>query len=424
MLIAAALGLASPAYAADELPDRYLPTRLSLCDTTACYVVWGALDSDADGVSNADEAAAGTDPYDPARRPGLGRLRELAEKRVLPGFEAGMGAFLLVPAEILAFREKAGLKIDGAGFPMPERRDALSRLGLSASLLTELGIDPDRDGMTIGLGAKPGADGLPARAAGTIAYSVTAGSAAGGKAGGWVRRGGVAGVDRSGTTVTTRYQDGSWSKETYERESPALSHMDFYDEGDRLEEQSTRETRTDYRPDGGSDTHTETRTTGADGGSLGTTVTDTHVEPDGSSTTTTTGDDPATTTTTGDDGEGTSSSSSSGAGPVGDDDENGGYWDPDAAPPAVVTQADVDGVLVLRGAAVTTVAGWTPPGLGGAPKSPRDPGAIGLFDTDAAGAYHVVVDPLRVTRAQPEVRGGGIDPIWGPPREGGCGRLC
>jgi hypothetical protein len=121
----------------------------------------------------------------------------------------------------------------------------------------------------------------------------------------------------------------------------------------------------------------------------------------------------------------TAPSSDAGDYPEDDGGTATGHWNPDADPPAVVTQEDVEGALAVRGAAVTTVAGWTPPGLGGEPRMLHDPSVIALVDETTAGASFAVVDPFRVTRAQPEVRPGMPDPILGPVRNPGqCNGLC
>jgi hypothetical protein len=85
-----------------------------LCDATGCYVAWRVVDSDRDGVSDADEIMSGTDPHDPASRPGLVHLAELGFEHRLPSFEAGLGAFVALPAEIVHAREKTGVDLLGA----------------------------------------------------------------------------------------------------------------------------------------------------------------------------------------------------------------------------------------------------------------------------------------------------------------------
>jgi hypothetical protein len=121
-----------------------------ICDPTGCYFAWRVVDSDGDGVSDADELMAGTDPYDPKSRPSLVVVAELGGKQQLPSFEAGLGAFTIFPAELLAMVEES--KNDPlAAFPLAgERADTLSRLGISAELLKQHNIDLTNQGFTVG----------------------------------------------------------------------------------------------------------------------------------------------------------------------------------------------------------------------------------------------------------------------------------
>jgi hypothetical protein len=154
---AATLAVAGgPAVAADD--SGYKLRQARLCDTSGCYLAWNVVDSDHDGVSDADELMAHTDPFDPLSRPPLSRIAELAEKNLLSSFEAGLGAFFVFPPELQAAIEKSkGVTGLFAAFPLTAGQpDGLARLGISAELLKEHGIDANKQGLTIGLdvGAK------------------------------------------------------------------------------------------------------------------------------------------------------------------------------------------------------------------------------------------------------------------------------
>ncbi|GHJ50210.1 hypothetical protein Cs7R123_75520 [Catellatospora sp. TT07R-123] len=147
-LVAATATTGLPASAAPERPTL---KSLRLCDATACYLAWRAVDSDGDGACDADEIVAGTDPYDARSYPGMSLLVELTAARKLPSFETGQGTFAVIPADVLNAWAKDGRSTDGV-FAYAKRADALARMGVSAELLAEWGLDPFR-GLTVGLGA-------------------------------------------------------------------------------------------------------------------------------------------------------------------------------------------------------------------------------------------------------------------------------
>ena len=160
--LAAAIGVLTlavaggPAAAADD--PGYKLRQARLCDTSGCYLAWRVVDSDQDGVADADEVMAGTNPFDPLSRPTLSRIVELMEKNLVSSFEAGLGAFFVFPPELqVAIEKSKGVSGLFAAFPLTAGQpDGLARLGISAELLEQHGIDANKQGLTIGLevGAK------------------------------------------------------------------------------------------------------------------------------------------------------------------------------------------------------------------------------------------------------------------------------
>lgn len=158
----------------DNLGETRTLAVARLCDPTGCYMAWRVVDSDGDGVCDADELVAGTDPHDPLSKPSLRVVAELGGKSTLPSFEAGLGVFAVYPEQMQAMLQSY-YKGHGkdvleqlTAFPLHHARgDALSRAGISARLLADNGIDPDRDGFTIGLD-RPTASNLPGRRVGGI----------------------------------------------------------------------------------------------------------------------------------------------------------------------------------------------------------------------------------------------------------------
>lgn len=147
--IATGIALASliPSARAEEPELRHV----RLCDASVCYHAWNVVDTDGDGVSDADEVMAGTDPHDPASRPSLPLIVEMIGAQLMPTFEFGVGQIVVRPAELQAKLEAYGGGAENplAAFPLGDRKDAFSRLGLDTDLLAEHGYDAERDGLTL-----------------------------------------------------------------------------------------------------------------------------------------------------------------------------------------------------------------------------------------------------------------------------------
>jgi hypothetical protein len=147
------------------------------CDNGLCIVPLAATtDSDADGVSDADEKAAGTDPHDPASRPPVVKLLDLASRRALPSFTTFASEFVVLPA----------VAPDGRSLQTapawPARDDALTRLGITGELLGKAGLDGGGQAIRVAadplrLGGKRIAtpSGLPVRVGGMAVGLISAG---------------------------------------------------------------------------------------------------------------------------------------------------------------------------------------------------------------------------------------------------------
>ncbi|MEU8005278.1 thrombospondin type 3 repeat-containing protein [Catellatospora sp. NPDC049111] len=388
-----AIGGGVPGAAAEE---RNRERRvLRLCDPTGCYVSWRAYDSDRDGVCDVDEVAAGTDPHDPASRPPLRHVAELAASRALPTFEYGVGGFVLFPAEIIAARQQLGVDPLGA-FPLPERADTLTRLGVSAKQLDEYGISLERDGFSLGL------DGLtakPGRPAGVKLGRFDASLVSAGTANPHLAHGGWLGAEQAGDGGTVnRYRDGSTEQVTRDGHHVQIVYSD-------------EKGQTNSNWNGFDDTR-------VDGAAAVRDMRGERYQPDGDKESTHEG-------TSRDDLDGPEDSYS-GVSDYPQDD--GGYVNPDEAYGGIVTEEMVDGVLRLRGAAVDVVQGWHAPGTDGTPDDVRDPSTIMLVD-DTAGDLYVLVEPTRLAAMPlPEGRPDLPDPMDRVPPTlpgtGGCGGLC
>ncbi len=144
-----AISFASSVQAAD--PEL---RHIRICDLSACYYAWNVVDTDRDGYNDADEVVAGTNPHDPKSTPGLSLIVDLIGAQMLPTFEFGVGKIIINPAELQAELEARGGGSESplAAFPLGERKDALTRMGLDTELLAEHGYSAEFDGLTLVLG--------------------------------------------------------------------------------------------------------------------------------------------------------------------------------------------------------------------------------------------------------------------------------
>jgi hypothetical protein len=172
-LLASALAcIAQPARAAD--PEL---RHVRICDTSACYYAWNVVDSDGDGVCDADEVTAGSNPYDARSTPPLKVVASLLGKGLLPTFEFGLGKVILYPEKLQSTME-AGLKDPLAAFPVGKRNTAMALLGVSMEVAAKNGIDVVHDGITLTL-QHDAKSGLPAKRVGGTALSlISAGDSA------------------------------------------------------------------------------------------------------------------------------------------------------------------------------------------------------------------------------------------------------
>jgi hypothetical protein len=170
-----AMSFASSVHAAD--PEL---RHIRVCDLSACYYAWNVVDSDGDGYNDADEVVAGTDPYDPKSRPGLSLIVDMIGAQLLPTFEFGVGKIIVNPAELQAELEARGGGQESplAAFPLGDRKDAFTRLGLDAELLAEHGYDAGFDGLTLVLGR--GDKDAPVRRVGGVDINLISAGSGGG----------------------------------------------------------------------------------------------------------------------------------------------------------------------------------------------------------------------------------------------------
>ncbi|WP_460847432.1 thrombospondin type 3 repeat-containing protein [Phytohabitans suffuscus] len=156
--------LASPAGADDGRRGDRL-SDLRVCDLSACYLALGVVDSDGDGVADADEVALGYDPLDPASTPPLFLVLDATLGGKLPTYELGYGTWAVFPEEFVKGLEEKwyGLQDLPAGvepslpsevFGIPTRRGSLALAGIDDGLLKGLGVEaPWLSGLTFGLSA-------------------------------------------------------------------------------------------------------------------------------------------------------------------------------------------------------------------------------------------------------------------------------
>ncbi|WP_147376241.1 hypothetical protein [Micromonospora radicis] len=152
--------LASPVGADDGRRSGNL-ADLRVCDLSACYLALGVVDSDGDGVADADEIALGYDPRDPASTPPLRLVLDATLDGKLPTYELGYGTWAVFPEEFVIGLEKKwyGLQLGGVGsslpsqvFGIPTRRESIALAGIDDGLLKGLGIEaPWKSGLTFGL---------------------------------------------------------------------------------------------------------------------------------------------------------------------------------------------------------------------------------------------------------------------------------
>jgi Bacterial TSP3 repeat len=142
-----------------------------LCDTSGCYVAWNVVDSDGDGVCDADEIMAHTDPFDARVYPRLDMMAQLGSKAQLPSFEVGRGAFMVFPTDIQSIIKNAQIDIlSGAPFAH-ERKNLLQLMGVDLNQLEGNLIDISRDGFAIGLGPTD-SNGKPTKKMGGVDVSL------------------------------------------------------------------------------------------------------------------------------------------------------------------------------------------------------------------------------------------------------------
>ncbi|MBV1854329.1 thrombospondin type 3 repeat-containing protein [Catellatospora tritici] len=437
LLLATALTTAAPAAAAGSELAKRSPARL--CDPTGCYVAWRIVDSDRDGVSDADELMAGTDPHDPRSVPLLQHVVDLAADRKLPSFEAGLGGFVAFPEEIIKAMAKPSDPL--SAFPLGGRRDTLTRLGITDAL-TPAGarIDLDRDGFTIGLDGFNAKD-TPARIRinGMDASLISAGASSDH----YMAHGGSGTFEPDGDGGGTwKFPDGSTDTQHWDGDHITIKHTN-----PDSSEGTTREIQThESTEDGVKCLSQKESVTDAEGNLLSVTYTDTKIFSGGTHTRVETTEFKrdaegnvigqritVTETYHGDDG-------TTGTGRVivncnadggdcseevdhGDSSGDHEHYDPEYQDTWIVSQETVDKTLRNRGAAITVRQDWTAPGNDG-PADPRNPALVMLVDP-AQSEQFMLVEPMRVTKAQPEFRDDLPSPQAAAPKTGGgCNGLC
>ncbi len=137
----------------DDLAD------LSACDLSACYLALGVVDTDGDGVADADEIVLGYDPLDPESTPPLQLLLDTTLADTLPTYELGYGTWAVFSEEFLMRLEEEWIDLYGPTLPtevfgISTRRETFAVAGIDDGLLKAAGIDlPWTNGLTFGLAA-------------------------------------------------------------------------------------------------------------------------------------------------------------------------------------------------------------------------------------------------------------------------------
>jgi hypothetical protein len=138
LALPAGLLLGAPSAAAAD--DDGLRLEVLRCQGGACLSYLATVDdSDGDGVSDDDERAAGTDPYDAASVPPVLDTLELG---LLPSVERGLAEIVVLPAQTPDGQDLEAFSALAA-VPLDTRADALTRLGISSDLLAQHGLGTD-----------------------------------------------------------------------------------------------------------------------------------------------------------------------------------------------------------------------------------------------------------------------------------------
>lgn len=383
-LVAVLAGPVSPVVAGDE--EARLNSLLS-CDPSACYVAWRVVDSDDDGYADADERAAGTDPFDAASHPGLPQLADLTLGRALPSAEYGLGVWILLPDEVVEIniKQAGGLEklTEDLAFPIPSRGDRLEKIGIDVGRLSDLGLSTEQ-GLTLGFGPSSSSGGptFEARVGGIAKSWISAGT------GIVVEKstdpwGGVTGTKTTRTqtdaktgetTVTTTYQD-------------ALGNTTLL-----VEKRNKTTTTTTTNPDG-STTTTTTNTSS--------TTTNPNPQPtSGSTPQPTSGSTPQPSggSTPQPSGGSTSQpqpSASAGTEPKGDEEEEETRTTGEETT-VPITAEDFARVLMLEGQNVRTVEPGTVPAVDWDGDPVKEPAVLIVVDPDYMAPV-VLIDPAKAT---------------------------
>ncbi|BCB83011.1 thrombospondin type 3 repeat-containing protein [Phytohabitans suffuscus] len=455
--------VAVPAVAEEEKPEeRPRKSFVRLCDPTGCYIAWRVVDSDSDGVCDADELMAGTDPFDARSRPGLRQTVELATAEKLPSFRYGLGIFVAFPAELIELKEKAtNLPVVGA-FAMPERADTYTRLGVNLGQFDELKASVRRDGIAIGLGTRAQTAGEQPTIEITLFGGRYQGYERGETAqGSPAQYGGAVRTEPlwiwNDADFRVHYKDGSHddvtlipggsSRQHYNQDGSKGTRTEHvHNESDGVDIDityiyspdgkltKTIETKSRRNPDGSYDTLTEETTYiyGDDGKVTGTVHSESVVlvgsEHESAGQTVSQCDasggnctEVGSMTYHSDDDEPEDDPGHDD--PGGHDDTTTEYVNPDYTDDAVTYVNTFSDVTRVLGANINVMRDWRPPYADKEPDLDRLSGIIYVDDT--AGVYNTYFSEPKVTTAQPEYVPGMPNPgDRALPPVGGCGGLC